>query len=230
MLCHSLIDNEAQTCAALVLTDGVVPILAPAGHAPLSSADQALLVATVNHHLAAHGAPVDTVHNDYRPDAFVDICAGCDDLLKSAQARAVVAATRADAPPPAWLKLWRHAFGAAVTVAPVGDKVTVLLRSAIVPPRVHIAMVTALWLAWFGAAVIAHALADSMTVLTLVVTAGVVPAILLASLVFTGPALVEVAVSGGEWRVRRARCFLTLRSAQGRTADVQGLEVRARLQ
>lgn len=227
MLCHSLIDNEAQTCTALVLTDGVVPIVAPAGHAPLSSADQALLVATVNHHLAAHGAPVDTVHNDYRPDAFVDICAGCDELLKSAQARAVAAATRPDAPPPAWLKLWRHAFGAAVTVAPAGDEVTVLLRSAIVPPRVHIAMVTALWLVWFGAAVTAHALPDSMV--TLVATAIVVPAVLIPVLLWTGPALVEVAVSGDEWRVQRARCFLTLRSAQGRTVDVQGFEVRARL-
>ena len=227
-------DNNAQTCAALVLDAGVLPILAPPGHAPLSRADQALLVATINHHLALQGAPPYAVHNDYRPDAFVDICGGCSDTLKAAQARDVAAATRPDAPPPAWLALWQTAFGASVQAAPRGAGVTVRLRSAVVSPLLHVALVATFWVATIMVLVVVHAALHSVTTggprgraLPTIGGSAALLVVLLATLLITAPAAVEVAVGDGRWHVRRARWLVWRRAAIGCSGDARAFEVRA---
>ena len=131
MLITALAGTRPASTAALHLTDGVFPLHLSHGAPPLSAADQALLVATVNHHLAASGAPVST-ENDRFPPVATDLAAGCSPQCIAQQAAAVAAANAAplaaaaaaasssaggaadgDAAPP-WLHSWRTCAGARV--------------------------------------------------------------------------------------------------------------------
>lgn len=246
MLATALAGGQAISCAALVLSDGILPIPFSRGTHPLSSEDQALVVAAINQHLRATGHEVRT-ENDILPPATVDLASGSDASSAATQATLVSAFNDAPLATPAaartpWVHSWTRAFGARVLsvggVDPSGAGPTVVLLDTNASPVARRLVISAskVWLAPVLVVGISYLVLDAShenaaeqgetlrASLFGVLGCGLLVLLLLA--VVSWPAAVRVEVGNTEWAVMWRHWGIPTGWRCGSTEDLERCKVR----
>jgi hypothetical protein len=242
VLATALAGGKAISCAALVLSDGILPIPFSRGTDPLSSCDQALVVAAINQHLKATGHEVCT-ENDILPPVTVDLASGCDASSAATQASLVSAFNDAPLATPAaartpWVHSWTRAFGARVLSAGHAAGPTVVLLDSNASPIARRLVISAskVWLAPVLVVGISYLVLDTShenaaerrdtfrSALFGVLVCGLLLLLLLA--VVSWPMVVRVEVGPMEWAVMWRHWGIPIGWRGGSTEDLERCKVR----